>query len=63
MLNPIKTLTIEWKHLEQDGHTCTRSADTDRSLRKAARARRLKVEPLSGGGHVFAADPMPDGTR
>lgn len=33
----MKTLTIEWKHLEQDGVTCIRCGDTGRSLRSAVR--------------------------
>jgi hypothetical protein len=28
----MKTLTIEWRHLEKDGDTCVRCADTGRSL-------------------------------
>jgi hypothetical protein len=33
----MKTLTIEWKHLDRDGTTCDRCADTGRTLRKAVR--------------------------
>ena len=41
----MKTLTIEWKHLEQDGLTCTRCGDTGRSLRSAVRAMRRQCRP------------------
>ncbi len=38
----MKTLTIEWKHLEMDGLTCTRCGDTGRSLRRTVRAMRRR---------------------
>jgi hypothetical protein len=41
----MKTLTIEWKHLEQDGLTCTRCGDTGRTLRNAVRAMRRRCRP------------------
>ena len=41
----MKTLTIEWKHLEKDGLTCTRCGDTGRSLRSAVRAMRRRCRP------------------
>lgn len=36
----MKTLIIEWKHLEQHGATCTRCGDTGRSLRNVVRSLR-----------------------
>lgn len=41
----METLTIEWKHLEQDGLTCTRCGDTGRSLRNVVRAMRRQCRP------------------
>lgn len=33
----MKTLSIEWKHIDRDGRTCSRCADTGASTRKAVR--------------------------
>jgi Domain of unknown function (DUF2703) len=36
----MKTLTIEWKHLDRDGETCDRCGDTGRALRRTVQAMR-----------------------
>lgn len=41
----MKTLTIEWKHLESDGATCDRCGYTGRALRKTVRALRRDCRP------------------
>ena len=38
----MKTLTIEWKHLDRDGETCDRCGDTGRALRKTVQAMRRR---------------------
>ena len=42
---PLKTLTIEWKHLDREGRTCDRCGDTGTSLRHAVRRLRRCMEP------------------
>lgn len=41
----MKTLTIEWKHLDRDGNTCDRCGDTGRTLRKTVRTMRRRCRP------------------
>lgn len=41
----MKTLTIEWKHLEKDGVTCTRCGETGSSLRCAVEVMRRQCVP------------------
>ena len=41
----MKTLTIEWKHLDRDGDTCDRCGDTGRTLRKTVRFMRRHCRP------------------
>lgn len=41
----MKTLTIEWKHLDRDGDTCDRCGNTGRTLRKTVSALRRQCRP------------------
>jgi hypothetical protein len=41
----MKTLTIEWKHLDQDSRTCDRCGDTGKTLRQTVRRLRRCLQP------------------
>lgn len=41
----MKTLTIEWKHLDQDRRTCDRCGDTSKTLRQTVRHLRRCLRP------------------
>lgn len=41
----MKTITIEWKHLDQDGKTCARCADTGKGLAEIVRELAAECSP------------------